>query len=37
MVVTSCPGCMIQLSREIRDKPVLHLIEVIEEAMLPQN
>jgi len=36
-VITSCPGCMMQLSREIRDKPVLHLIEVIEEAMIRQG
>lgn len=36
-VITSCPGCMMQLSREIRDKPVLHLIEVIEEAMVRQS
>jgi len=32
VVVTSCPGCILQLSREISDRPVLHLIEVIEEA-----
>ncbi len=31
-VVTSCPGCMLQLRREIRDRPVIHLIELIEEA-----
>lgn len=31
-VVTSCPGCILQLSRTIRDRPVLHLIELIEEA-----
>lgn len=31
-VVTSCPGCMLQLSRTIRDRPILHLIELIEEA-----
>lgn len=37
MIVTSCPGCIIQLSREISDKPVLHLIEVIEEAMLQNS
>ncbi|MBM4146151.1 MAG: (Fe-S)-binding protein [Nitrospira sp.] len=36
-VVTSCPGCMIQLSKESSDKPVLHLIEVIEDAMIPKN
>jgi glycolate oxidase iron-sulfur subunit len=37
MIITSCPGCIIQLSREINDKPVLHLIEVIEEAMLQDS
>ena len=37
MIVTSCPGCILQLSKEIRNKPVLHLIEVIEEAMLQRE
>ena len=32
MVITSCPGCVLQLSRSITDRPVLHLIELIEEA-----
>lgn len=32
MVITSCPGCMLQLSQSVSDRPVLHLIEVIEEA-----
>ena len=32
VIVTSCPGCILQLSQEISDRPVLHLIEVIEEA-----
>jgi hypothetical protein len=32
MVITSCPGCVLQLSRSIADRPVLHLIELIEEA-----
>ena len=32
-IITSCPGCMMQLSREVKNKPVLHLIEVIEEAL----
>jgi glycolate oxidase iron-sulfur subunit len=31
-VITSCPGCILQLSRIITDRPVLHLIELIEEA-----
>lgn len=37
MIITSCPGCIIQLSREIKNRPVLHLIEAIEEAMLPES
>jgi glycolate oxidase iron-sulfur subunit len=36
MIITACPGCMIQLAKGVKDKPVLHLIEVIEEAMLQQ-
>lgn len=32
VVVTSCPGCLLQLGRQITDRPVLHLIELIEEA-----
>ncbi len=31
-VITSCPGCMLQLGRTISDRPVIHLIELIEEA-----
>jgi glycolate oxidase iron-sulfur subunit len=31
-VITACPGCILQLSRSITDRPVLHLIELIEEA-----
>jgi glycolate oxidase iron-sulfur subunit len=31
-VITSCPGCILQLSRAITDRPVLHLIELLEEA-----
>jgi glycolate oxidase iron-sulfur subunit len=31
-VVTSCPGCMLYLGREITNRPVIHLIELIEEA-----
>jgi len=36
-IITSCPGCVMQLSKAISDKPVLHLIEVVEEAMLPRE
>ncbi len=32
MVITSCPGCVFQLGRAVTDRPVLHLIELIEEA-----
>ncbi len=32
VVVTSCPGCILQLSRAVTDRPVLHLIELIEDA-----
>jgi Fe-S oxidoreductase len=35
MIITSCPGCIMQLSREVKDRPVLHLIEAIEDAVLP--
>jgi glycolate oxidase iron-sulfur subunit len=31
-IITSCPGCVMQLQRKITNVPVLHLIEVIEEA-----
>ena len=31
-VVTSCPGCMLQLGQQVSDRPVLHLVELIEEA-----
>ncbi len=36
-IITSCPGCIMQLSRKSGNKPVLHLIEVIEEAMIRQS
>jgi len=36
-IITSCPGCILQLSREVRNKPVLHLIEVVEEALLRKS
>jgi len=31
-IVTSCPGCMLHLGQAIRNRPVIHLIELIEEA-----
>lgn len=33
-IITSCPGCILQLSRGCKDKPVLHLIEILEEAIV---
>ncbi|NWF52480.1 MAG: (Fe-S)-binding protein [Nitrospirae bacterium] len=32
-IITSCPGCFLQLSRNTENIPVLHLIEVIKEAI----
>ena len=31
-IVTSCPGCMLHLGQAVTDRPVIHLIELIEEA-----
>jgi len=31
-IVTSCPGCMLHLAQAVKDRPVIHLIELIEEA-----
>ncbi len=31
-IVTSCPGCIMQLSSGVKDKKVFHVIELIEEA-----
>lgn len=33
LIVTSCPNCIIQLGSGIKDKPVKHIIEIIEEAI----
>jgi Fe-S oxidoreductase len=33
VIITSCPGCILQLSKGCKDKPVVHLIEVLEEAL----
>jgi glycolate oxidase iron-sulfur subunit len=35
-IITSCPGCMIQLTKGIEKLPVFHLIELIEDAMFPE-
>lgn len=32
-IVTSCPGCVLQLSSEIEDTPVYHVVEMIELSM----
>ena len=34
MIITSCPGCIFQLSKTVQDKPVVHVIELIEEALI---
>ncbi|MCG6551160.1 MAG: (Fe-S)-binding protein, partial [Candidatus Magnetominusculus sp. LBB02] len=34
-VITGCPNCIFQLSKAIQDKPIYHLIEIIEEAIAP--
>ncbi|TAN39717.1 MAG: (Fe-S)-binding protein [Nitrospirae bacterium] len=31
-VITSCPGCILTLGRSVKDRPVIHLIELIEDA-----
>jgi glycolate oxidase iron-sulfur subunit len=36
-IITSCPGCVMQLSKGVSDKPVIHLIEALEEAILPRE
>ncbi len=36
LIVTSCPGCITQLSRSQLERPVVHLIEVLEEALVRQ-
>ncbi len=33
MIITSCPGCIMQLTKKVHDKPVLHIIEIIEESI----
>lgn len=34
MIVTSCPGCILYLSKGYKNKPVAHLIEVVEKAVV---
>ncbi len=33
MIVTSCPNCVLQFKSKIKDKPVKHIIEVIEKGI----
>ncbi|MBF0319524.1 MAG: (Fe-S)-binding protein [Nitrospirae bacterium] len=35
-VITTCPNCIFQLSKAIQDRPIYHLIEILEEAITPQ-
>lgn len=37
MIVTSCPNCIIQLRSKIKDRPVKHIAEVIEETLKKGN
>jgi glycolate oxidase iron-sulfur subunit len=32
-IITSCPGCIMQLTKGIENKPVFHLIEVLEDSL----
>lgn len=32
-LVTACPGCMMQLSAGIKDRPVYHVVELVEKAI----
>lgn len=34
IIITSCPGCILQLTKNVENKSVLHLVEVIEEAVV---
>lgn len=36
-IITSCPGCMLQLSKRVKNTPIVHLVEAIEEALLQQT
>jgi glycolate oxidase iron-sulfur subunit len=36
-IITSCPGCMLQLGSGIKDKPVFHIIELLEEVICGKN
>ncbi|MBF0555736.1 MAG: (Fe-S)-binding protein, partial [Nitrospirae bacterium] len=32
-IVTSCPNCILQLSKSMTDRPIYHIIEILEEAL----
>ena len=32
-LITSCPGCMLQLGAGMRDRPILHIIELVERTL----
>jgi glycolate oxidase iron-sulfur subunit len=32
-LITACPGCIIQLGSGMRDKPVFHVVELVEQAL----
>ena len=34
-VVTACPGCMLQLGGGMKDIPIYHLVELLEQAICP--
>ncbi|MBF0609036.1 MAG: (Fe-S)-binding protein [Candidatus Magnetobacterium sp. LHC-1] len=37
VVVTSCPNCIFQLSKGLTERPILHLIEVLEESLCTED
>ncbi|MBF0344874.1 MAG: (Fe-S)-binding protein [Nitrospirae bacterium] len=37
VVVTSCPNCIFQLSKGLTEKPILHIIEVLEESLCTEE
>ena len=36
-IITSCPGCIMQLKKEVKNTPVMHLIEALEEIVLQER
>lgn len=35
-IITSCPGCIMQLKKEVKNTPVIHLIEALEETVFQE-